>query len=237
MSSYSDKFHLQGGEIIRQITFGMNDGVVSIFALLAGIAGANQSADTIIITLIAASIAGALSMAAGEYISGKSERDYFNHEILQERMEIELCPDIEREELRAIYKKKGFEGELLEQIVAKISSNKELWVKEMVIDELGTTELEHESSIKEALIIFVAFLIGASFPTLPYLLLRGSIENGQTLFIISTSVTVIGLFTAGALKKFVTGVNWLKSGIEMLVVGLFAYGISYVIGSLIPTIG
>lgn len=237
MSAYSDKFHLQGGEIIRQITFGMNDGVVSIFALLAGIAGANQSSETILITLIAASIAGALSMAAGEYISGKSESDYFKHEILQERMEIELCPDIERDELREIYKKKGFEGELLDQIVTQITKDKDLWVREMVIDELGTTEIEHESSIKEALIIFVAFLIGASFPTLPYIILRGVVDSGQTLFIISTVVTVGGLFLAGALKKFVTGVNWLKSGLEMLLIGLFAYGISYVIGSLIPTIG
>lgn len=236
MSAYSDKFHLQGGEIIRQITFGMNDGVVSIFALLAGIAGANQDANTIIITLIAASIAGALSMAAGEYISGKSESDYFKHEIEQERMEIELCPDIELEELRAIYRKKGFEGELLEKIISQISKDKDLWVREMVIDELGTTEIEHESSVKEALIIFVAFLIGASFPTLPYLLLRNSVE-AKTLFIVSTVVTVGGLFMAGALKKFVTGVNWLKSGLEMLFVGLFAYGISYLIGSLIPALG
>lgn len=236
MSAYSDKFHLQGGEIIRQITFGMNDGVVSIFALLAGVAGANQSTDTIIITLIAASIAGALSMAAGEYISGKSESDYFKHEIEQERMEIELCPDIEKTELREIYKKKGFTGELLEQIVDTISKDKDLWVREMVIDELGTTDLEHESSFKEALIIFVAFLIGASFPTLPYLIFKGTIENGNHLFILSTTVTIIGLFIAGAMKKFVTGVHWLKSGLEMLFVGLFAYGISYAIGSLIPTL-
>jgi len=233
---YQDKFHLQGGELIRQVTFGMNDGVVSIFALLAGLVGAGQGAETILITLLAASIAGALSMAAGEFISGKSERDYFNHEINQERLEIKLCPDIEREEVRKIYKKKGFSGELLEQIVDTITEDEDRWVREMIIDELETTELVHELEIKPSFIIFFAFILGACFPTLPYLLLAGSELPADTLFYISTGVTVGGLFLAGALKKFVTGVNWLKSGFEMLAVGLFAYGVSYVIGCFFPEV-
>lgn len=233
MSAYTDKFHLQGGELIRQVTFGMNDGVVSIFALLAGVAGAGQDTRTILITLFAASIAGALSMAAGEFISGKSECDYFNHEVEQESLEIELCPEIEKEELRRIYKKRGFEGKLLEDIVNHISQNKKQWIREMVIDELGTTDLEHDHDLKEPLIIFVAFLIGASFPTLPYILMFNSSIDGDLLFKISTGITIGGLFIAGAMKHFVTGVNWLKSGLEMLTVGLFAFGISYIIGSFV----
>jgi VIT1/CCC1 family predicted Fe2+/Mn2+ transporter len=234
MGTYTDNFHVQGGEIIRQITFGMNDGVVSIFALLAGIVGAGQEPQSILITLVAASIAGALSMAAGEYISGKSERDYFAHEIKQERLEIKLCPEVELEELRQIYKAKGLEGEILNNVVETISKDRDLWVREMVIDELGTTDLEPESSIKEAGIIFIAFIIGSLFPTLPYVFLIKSSLDSQTIFYISTAVTVGGLFIAGALKKFVTGVNWLKSGIEMVLVGGFAFGISYLIGTFIP---
>lgn len=233
---YQDKFHLQGGELIRQVTFGMNDGVVSIFALLAGLAGAGQGADVILITLLAATVAGALSMAAGEFISGKSERDYFNHEINQERLEIKLCPDIEREEVRKIYKKKGFSGELLEQVVDVITSNDDRWVREMIIDELETTELHHELEIKPSVIIFFSFILGACFPTLPYIILAKSELASDTLFYIATGVTIAGLFIAGALKKFVTGVNWLKSGIEMLAVGLFAYGISYIVGCFFPEV-
>jgi VIT1/CCC1 family predicted Fe2+/Mn2+ transporter len=236
MGSYSDKFHLQGGELIRQTTFGMNDGVVSIFALLAGLAGAGQSTETILLTLVAATVAGALSMAAGEFISAKSEADYFNHEIEQETLEIELCPGIEREELRQIYRKKGFTGELLESVVTEISKDKKQWVREMVIDELGTTDIEHETDFKSSLIIFGAFIIGSLFPTLPYIFLAKSGIDGMLLFKIATGVTVCGLFLAGALKKFVTGVNWFKSGIEMLVVGFFAFAISYVIGMFIPGI-
>jgi VIT1/CCC1 family predicted Fe2+/Mn2+ transporter len=231
-STFEDKFHLKGGEIIRQITFGMNDGVVSIFALLAGVAGAKQEPTTILITLLAATIAGALSMAAGEYISGKSEADFYRHEINQERLEIDLCPDIEHEELRMIYRKKGFEGEFLEQIIDKIKLDPELWVREMVIDELGIAELEQKSGFRTSIIIFFAFILGSLFPVLPYLLFRTVFEP-MVLFYIATGVTFGGLFLAGALKKYVTGVFWLKSGLEMLIVGVFAFGISYLIGDLV----
>lgn len=234
MGTYQDKFHLQGGELIRQITFGMNDGVVSIFALLAGLAGSGQSPKIILITLVAATIAGALSMAAGEFISSKSEADYYNHEIEQESLEISLCPDIEKEELRQIYRDKGFEGELLESIVTHLSKDKDQWVKEMVIDELGVTDIEHGAEIKSSLIIFVAFIMGACFPTLPYLLLVSFDVEADIIFKIATVVTVGGLFLSGALKKFVTGVNWLKSGLEMLAVGFFAFSVAYVIGLFIP---
>jgi vacuolar iron transporter family protein len=231
---FLDNFHLQGGEIIRQITFGMNDGVVSIFALLAGVAGAGQPPHIILITLLAATVAGALSMAAGEFISNKSENDYYNHEISQERLEIKLIPEIEKEEIRKIYRKKGFRGNLLEQVVDKITEDEDLWAREMVIDELGVTELEHKSELKSAIVIFFAFLVGACFPVLPYLLLLKSSLKSMSIFYTATIVTVVGLFIAGAMKKFVTGVNWFKSGIEMLLVGACAYGISYLIGSFIP---
>lgn len=237
MTAFKESFHLEGGELIRQVTFGLNDGVVSIFALLAGMAGAGQSAETILITLLAASVAGALSMAAGEYVSNKSEADYYRHEIEQERLEIELCPHIEKEELRLIYRRKGFEGKLLEEIVDTLAKDKDLWVREMVIDELGVAEAEPEDGFKTSAVIFVAFLCGAAFPTLPYILAGPLGGTGQSTFIAATLVTVIGLFLAGAMKKFVTGVNGLKSGLEMLGVGFFAFCISYIIGLFIPGAG
>ena len=171
-------------------------------------------------------------MAAGEYISGKSEHDYFNHEIHQERLEVKLCPDIEKEEIRRIYAKKGFNGEMVEKITQEIIKDPELWVREMVIDELGIAELEQSAGFKTTIIIFIAFVLGSLFPVLPYLLFR-NIFSGDVLFIIATIVTFGGLFLVGAMKKYVTGIYWLKSGIEMLLVGLFAFGISYLIGLLV----
>jgi VIT1/CCC1 family predicted Fe2+/Mn2+ transporter len=237
MTAFKESFHLEGGELIRQVTFGVNDGVVSIFALLAGLVGAGQSSETILITLLAASVAGALSMAAGEYVSNKSEGDFYRHEIEQERLEIELCPHIEKEELRLIYLRKGFEGQLLEDIVEKIVQDNELWVQEMVVGELGVVDVAEEGGFKTSLVILIAFLGGAAFPTLPYLLAGPLGIGAQITFVVATCVTVIGLFGAGAMKKFVTGVNWLKSGFEMLVVGFFAFAISYLIGLAIPGAG
>lgn len=230
--SYDDRFHLSGGEIIRQITFGLNDGIVSIFALLAGIFGSGQSPKTIVITLLAAGVAGALSMAAGEFISGKGERDYYNHEIEQERLEIKLCPDIEKEEIRFIYEDKGFSGKILDDIVDHITSDQKLWVKEMVVSELGVADVDDsQTGIKNSIVIFFAFILGALFPTLPYLImLPFEAMDPLTKFIIASIVTFGGLFLAGALKKYVTGKNWLKSGIEMLLVGAFAFAVSYFIG-------
>ncbi len=227
---YQDRFHIQGGEIIRQVVFGMNDGIVSIFALLAGVAGARLDAPTILITLLAASIAGALSMGAGEFVSSKSERNYFEKEIKQERLEIKLVPAVEKKELRLIYQKKGFSGAILDQIVEQISKDPDLWVREMVIDELGIAELEQADEKKGVIVIFISFITGSLFPTLPYVVLQ-FLDPGS-IFWIATFVTFFGLFTVGALKKFITGVNWLKSGLEMLVVGTLAFTASYLIGGL-----
>lgn len=223
--------HLEGGELIRQVVFGMNDGIVSIFALLAGIVGAEQNVNTIIITLLAATISGALSMAAGEFISAKSEKDFYRKEIEQERLELLLVPETEKKEIRLIYQNKGFKGKILDDIVETITSDKELWLKELVAAEIGIVDIEQGGVVKQSIIIFFSFVLGASFPVLPYLLFRSM--DPTIVFIIATIVTFGGLFLAGALKKFITGVHWLKSGIEMLLVGLFAYFSSYLIGMLI----
>ncbi len=234
-SLYTDRFHVEGGELVRQITFGANDGIVSIFALLAGVAGANQSPTTILIALLAATIAGAISMAAGEYISAKGENEFFNHEIMQERREIALVPELEKEELRLIYQDKGFSGAELESIVDTISKDEDQWVKEMVIEELGVAEIEEKIGFKTAGVIFIAFVLGSLFPVLPYVIIviGGISVADMTIFWIATAVTFLVLFLVGAMKKYVTGVNWLKSGVEMLIVGLIAFGASFFIGNLI----
>ncbi len=236
---YQDKFHIEGGELIKQIVFGMNDGIVSVFALLAGVYGGGLGTREILITLLAASIAGALSMAAGEFISAKSERNYFENEINQERLEVKLIPEVEREEIRLIYKNKGFSGEFLNQIVDKIcdTDDPELWVKEMVIDELGVAEIEQKGELKGTIFIFISFMLGALFPVLPYVIFQ-FLPPGYKLmiFMIAAVETFVGLFLVGALKKFITGVNWLKSGLEMLLVGTLAFIASFFIGRFIENL-
>lgn len=236
---YQDKFHIEGGELIKQIVFGMNDGIVSVFALLAGVYGGGLGTREILITLLAATVAGALSMAAGEFISAKSERNYFENEINQERLEVKLIPEIEKEEIRLIYKKKGFTGDLLKDIVNKITDDPELWVREMVIDEIGVTEIEQKGEMKGTIFIFISFILGALFPVLPYIIFQflppGS-GYEMIIFLIAAVETFAGLFLIGALKKFITGVNWVKSGVEMLLVGILAFIASFFIGGLIESL-
>lgn len=225
--------HVQGGDIVRQIVMGMNDGVVSVLSILAGIVGAHQPANIVLLTLLAATIAGAMSMAAGEFLSGKSERDYHRNEIARERVEIKLIPEFEKDEIRRIYQKKGFTGDNLEQTVEQIIKDEDLWVKEMVTDELGLANpFEEEKLMKGVLIIFGSFILGAMFPTLPYLILSQTLLAMPT-FVISAVITFGGLFIVGALKKFITGAYWLKSGIEMVLVGAFAFGVTYVFGIIV----
>ena len=106
-----------------------------------------------------------------------------------------------------------------------------------MVDELGVADAEPESGFKTSIVILFAFLGGAAFPTMPYILAGVFSLGEQATFISAACVTVFGLFMAGAMKKFVTGVNWLKSGLEMLGVGFFAFSISFIIGLLIPGAG
>ena len=229
MKSYTERMQIEGGEVIRNVILGMNDGIVSIFALLAGVAGANQPALTILIALLAATIAGALSMGVGDYISSKSEQDYYRNEINQERLEIKLIPEMEKQELRRIYQKKGLEGPILDQVVETITKNPEQWALENVIEELGIAELEQKGVAKGALVTFFAFFLGAFFPMGPYLFMYLWAPD-QVMFITSTILTFSGLFLVGALKKYITGKIWWRSGVEMLLAGTFAFGVSYLIG-------
>src|SRR5271157_4358094 len=229
---FQDKGHVEGGNLVRQIVMGMNDGVVSVLALLAGVRGAGQSIQTIIITLVAATVAGAMSMAAGEFLSGKSERDYHRNEIARERVEIKLVPEVEKDEIRQIYQHKGFDGDLLEQATERITQDETLWVTEMVNEELGIANLEEEPLLKNVIIIFCAFVIGAMLPTMPYLLLPRTLSD-NIIFMIAALVAFAGMFVVGALKKFITGIYWVKSGLEMVLVGGFAFAVTFVLGLLV----
>ena len=100
-----------------------------------------------------------------------------------------------------------------------------------MIDEIGIADIEQEGEIKGTIVIFFAFIGGSMFPTLPYIVLQTL--PGNVIFMTATIVTFFGLFLVGALKKYVTGVNWIKSGVEMLIAGSFAFTVSYLIGGLL----
>ncbi|GAB4313946.1 MAG: VIT1/CCC1 transporter family protein [Promethearchaeota archaeon] len=219
--------HKTGGELVKQLIFGANDDLVSTFALLAGLAGAALGPRVVLLTLLAEMFSGAVSMCLGEFISTKSRNEYFTNEIRKERAEMKLTPEVEREELRDIYRSYGFDGELLEAVVEKISTNEEVWLKAMLREELGIADVDLENPAKTALVMFFAFLLGALVPIAPYF------RPVACSFAIAAVASFGGLFFVGVARTFVTGRPKLRSGLEMLFVGAVAFASTYGVGLLI----
>ena len=216
------------GETIRSVVFGFNDGLVTTLAIVIGITSIISENRLIILIGVAEMLAGAISMALGNYISIKSQIDFYKSEILREKQEINEMPDAERAEIYEIYQKKGFKGGLLKQIVKHITSDKKRWLDIMMKEELELSG-KFENPVKSAGLIFVAFIIASLIPIAPFLVLP--IADAIPLAVIAS---IIFLFASGAIKSKFTKMNWLRSGLELLAIGLVATGAVYFIGTLVP---
>ncbi|TFF87917.1 MAG: hypothetical protein EU550_02345, partial [Promethearchaeota archaeon] len=154
--------HIEGGGKIRSFILGFNDGLISTFTLLVGVAAATilsiGNVGIVILTGIAAMVSGSVSMGLGEYISSKSEVEYVRNEIRREKAEIKLFPEEEKREVREIFAEMGFEGELLNKAVEKIVSNQETWIEFLTKSELGLEE--PGNPMIGAVLTFIAFILG-----------------------------------------------------------------------------
>lgn len=218
--------HKLSGRYISDIILGANDGIITTFAVIAGAQGAELSAGVIIILGSANLLADGISMGAGNYLGTKSEIDYQKRQREKEEWEVEQFPEIEKQEIRDIFAKKGFAGADLERAVEIVTSDKERWIDVMMLEELGLVEDPSETPIKRGLLTFIAFAIAGAIPLLPFLL--GMTENSG--FLIASIVGGITLFAVGSAKTRYTASHWLKSGLEMLIVGALAAGAAYAIG-------
>ena len=215
---------------VREIVFGLNDGSISTFALLAGVTGGSLAKGQILVVGISDVIAGAISMAIGSYISSKSEIEHHRSEIKREKREIKEVPEIEREEIRQLYQKKAdFTEKELNLIVNRITSNKEYWLDSMMKEELGLFEEHFENPLKLGLIMLIAFIAGGLIPILPFFIF----SHLQTSLFTASLMTFSSLFIVGIWKTTFTERNWFLSGIEMIFVGILAAVIPYIIGDLI----
>ncbi len=212
----------------RAAVFGANDGLVSNLSLVMGVAGASTDSRFVLLAGIAGLLAGAFSMAAGEYVSMSAQRELFENQIAIERRELMEDPQGERRELKLIYEKKGLPEEAAEKLAARMMSDPELALDTHAREELGLNLEELGSPWGAALSSFVAFIGGAIIPVAPYLLL-----SGQTAFAWSLSLSALALLGAGAVISGFTGRNMLFSAVRMLVIGALAAAITYWVGSLI----
>ncbi len=229
----NEKHHMETeGEYIGDFVYGAIDGIVTTFSVVSGVAGASLSSSIVIILGFGNLFADGFSMAVGNYLSAKSEMEYQQQERKREEWEIKNVPEGEIEEIRSIYKKKGFGGQKLEDIVKVITSNKKIWVDTMMIEELNIIP-KHKSPFKSAISTFIAFVIAGFIPLLTYVMSYFIPSLVYRTFSISIFLTAIALFTVGAAKVLVTKKKWWKSGFEILLIGGLAATIAYIIGSML----
>lgn len=224
--------HKSGTQYVRDLILGFNDALVSVFAIVAGVFGAGLASQDILITGIAAALAGALSMAIGEYLSTKSQEEVYQAERKVEKEHLKIYPEHEKQELREMYQKKGFEGEILEKIVEVISSDPDVFLEVMMVEEFGVLKAERRLPYIAMLLVFFAFLIGSIAPVLPFALISG---NAEVATLVALTLSSIGLFAVGAGKIYFTRGSIIKSGTENMVMGLFAAAITFTIGLAIGT--
>jgi vacuolar iron transporter family protein len=225
-----ERWHRSGRSgTLRAVIFGVSDGLVSNLALVMGVAGAaGEHGSLILLAGVAGLLAGAFSMAAGEYISMQSQRELFERQIALERAEMEAMPEEEEAEMAALYRAKGFRDDEAKAIAHRLFEDPERALDQLIREELGLDPDELGSPYGAAGGSFVAFAIGAFVPVLPYLLLAG-----VSAFVASIVLSVIALFAVGAGVSLLTGRSVLFSGARQVAIGAAAAIVTFVVGTVI----
>jgi VIT1/CCC1 family predicted Fe2+/Mn2+ transporter len=229
LARFEKRHRSVGGNALRAAVLGGNDGLVSNFSLVMGIAGATSGREEVLLTGLAGLLAGALSMALGEWISVKSSQELSENQMQLEMEELETNPEGEEKELALIYISKGIPEAQAREMAADIISRKEHAHEILVREELGINPDELEGSAMEAAVTsFALFAVGAIIPVIPFFF-----TGGTTAILLSATLSAIGLFLIGAAITLFTGKSVWFSGMRQVVFGLSAAAITFGIGKLI----
>ncbi len=215
---------------LGDFVLGAVDGTVTTFAVVTGVAGAHLPAPVAIVLGLANVLADGFSMAAGNYLKTKSDHDVVERARRREEREIERYPEGEREEIRQIFRGKGFDGELLEHIIATITENRKQWVDTMLTEELGL-QLVPPSPAKAGAVTFLAFVTTGLVPIFP--LFWTSVAGEEATFYASIAATAVTFVLIGAFKGRVLHHSVVASALETLAVGGSAAALSYLAGSVL----
>ncbi len=222
----------KSGEHVGDFVFGGIDGVVTTFAVVAGVAGADLSASVILVLGLANLLADGFAMGIGNYLSIKSEKERYQHQLEEERYEVEKIPEHERREIEEIYRGKGFKGEALAAAVVTITSDKDRWVREMMFEEHGLTE-DVRSPLRGGIVTYVAFIVIGFVPLLSFVLAIFLPGLQDSTFGISVALTILALFFIGALKTLVVRQSLFRAGMQTLMMGGLAAIVAYIVGYLL----
>lgn len=216
---------------LSDFILGSQDGLVNVLGVILGVAAATSSHRVIIAAGLAATFAESISMGAVAYTSFLADCQLYESKYQKEKKAILETPDKEKEEVREIYRAKGFEGDLLEQIVEKITSNESVWLSTMMRDELNMETKFKSQAVKSAVIVFVAAFIGSIIPLLPFVFLE--VKLAVVVSVIACAWT---LYQIGWYKAKMTVGSPLKNGLEMASIGIVSALAGYGIGLLFSTV-
>jgi vacuolar iron transporter family protein len=216
----------ESGGFLRNVVYGFNDGLTANFGLVAGVIGATaaQQHQTVALAGVAGLIADALSMGASGYLAAKSEQEVYAHEIAMERTEIELMPEVERDELALIYEAKGMDRDAANQLATEVMADPKRMLEEQVQEELKIGE-QNSSPMREAWLTGGATAIGALIPVFPFFVM-----TGIGAIVVSFIAAMLSHFLVGAARSVFTGRGVFRSGFDMFVVGLGVAVVGYYVG-------
>jgi VIT1/CCC1 family predicted Fe2+/Mn2+ transporter len=220
-----ERWHRAGsGATLRNFVFGTSDGLVTVLAFVAGVSASLAERKLVLLAGISEMFAGALSMGLGAFLGTRAEHDLYQRERAREEREVNEVPHLERDELREIYRKKGFEGADLERVVDTLTQNQDRWINVMMQEELGLSPVE-TSPWAAGLTVGVSYIAAAAVPLIPYLFLQ------QALWL-SIALTSLALIGVGIAKSNFTQRPLLRGALETLLMGLIGTMICYGIGQL-----
>lgn len=214
---------------IREAVFGAQDGLTSVLAVVSTVGGATGQTFAVLVAGLAATLAGVFSMAAGEYMSSKSQREIFEAQIASEAVEVEERPGEAEAEVAFMLQEEGLAPDAATRIARELATSKRALLKTMVEKELGLTVEDDDNALRGALVMGASFGLAALVPILPYVFLPI-----QTALYVSVALAAMVLFGMGALKSRWTRRSWLTSGLEIFALGAIAGIAGYFFGTLLP---
>jgi VIT1/CCC1 family predicted Fe2+/Mn2+ transporter len=218
------ELHSAAGALFNEFILGGQDGLVNVLGVILGMAVATSSPRLVLIAGLAAAFAESFSMAAVAYTSGRAQEDYYRSELGRENYEIEHMPEAETKEIFDIYYAKGFRGRLLDEIVHRITRDKQTWLNIMMKEELGLSR-DLISPLKSGLIVGLAAMIGSLIPLAPFFFLAI-----RTSILVSLALSAAALFVTGAVEGKLTIGHWVRKGIELALIGMGAALIGFLVG-------
>ena len=210
---------------LRNVILGGQDGLVNILGIILGVIAGGGSDTVLVATGFAAAITESISMGAVGYTSSISERDYYEAEKAREMREIDAMPEAERQEIRKIYAAKGFSGPLLETVVDTITADRDRWLSTMMDEELHLQPVQTRDVLRVAIVITVATLIGHLIPLVPFLFL-----SRTPALVLAIVLSALALFGVGVYSALTLVGDWRTSGLRMLVIGLGAAAVGFLVG-------